>query len=224
MGKREELQGSLSVLKKFMNMKRINTQEELLEKLAEYNFHELFADVNYKELGNGKTYEDGDCTKLSYSIYSIVWYDEMHRLGITEFSEKNFEQYENSFSGDTINTLYTLFGKPGEDREKVLDAMNFSDNEIKIFETFCYLYQTIGNFYFLPKNTINKMSPNKYRGCVWNDYFDVFLRALEDLLGGKELENEDFKALFEKNSFFFRKIKEIDVFLSLFYLKDEQEK
>ena len=217
------LEGSLNILKDFMKQKGIKTIDEFMPFLEKYSFHELYSNEEYRRFGNQKNYEDGDCTKLAYAIYSIIWYEDMKKLGLTVFSEDNFEKYKNSFSGDTINTFYTLFGKSERTQNWVLSLLNLNSDERKLYEQFKVLYQTIGNFYFLPKNTINRKSINTYRGIVWNDFFDIFLKALKDLTENNYSSDKDFRALFDANCFFFDKVKTVDDFLRLFYLKDEQE-
>ena len=126
-----------------------------IEELRTYDFSKVIS----KEYGNGKSYADGDCTKIAYAIYYLLWKDKQIPL----FTESNFEKLTNSYSGDTINTFNTLFGKEDSARKKIQAI--FSEDEQKIVEDFKILYQTIGNFYVLPKNTIfYRTSLNKYRG------------------------------------------------------------
>ena len=101
---------------------------------------------------------DGDHTLIAKAIYWILWKDK----GIPEFGEYNFDLVKNSYSGDTINTYNTLFGSSEEINQRVLSILELTEKEKKDLERFYKLYQTIGNFYILPKNTINKESLNTY--------------------------------------------------------------
>lgn len=188
-----------------------------------YDFHKIREKKELKRFDNGKSYEDGDCTKLAYALYSLIWTPKMHELGISQFSETNFEKWNDSFSGDTINTLYTSLGSL-RFRARILSILKFEPDEEKVFMEFQKKYQTIGNFYFLPKNTIHRESINLYKGSRWNDYFDIFLAVLNCAFADKNLVDESFSSLLEKNAFFFQKISSMDKFLDLFFLYDEQEK
>lgn len=219
----KELSNSITILKEFMKIKG-KTQEKFLNDLESYCFHEIFKEKDkFGQFGNGKTYEDGDCTKLAYAIYSIIWSSKMKELGILEFTETNFGKYKNSFSGDTINTFYTLFGKTDKAQERVLDILGFDENQKEIYDKFKKLYQTIGNFYFLPKNTINRRSINSYRGIKWNDFFDIFLNKLKNVMNDNNSCEAEFVNLYNENRFFFDKVKPIDNFIHLFYLEDKKE-
>lgn len=184
-----------------------------LNKLRTFDFSTLTS----KEFGNGKSYSDGDCTKAAYAIYWLLWKDN----NIPLFSETNFEQVFNSYSGDTINTFNTLFGKTEKDRNKVLSI--FSEDEQKLILNFKILYQTIGNFYILPKNTIFfRNSLNKYRGTdkKYLDYFDLFVSNLNEYFEHPADCDPLLKTLVEKNSFFFDNCQNINHFLSYFDLGD----
>lgn len=184
-----------------------------IEELRTYDFSKVIS----KEYGNGKSYADGDCTKIAYAIYYLLWKDKQIPL----FTESNFEKLTNSYSGDTINTFNTLFGKEDSARKKIQAI--FSEDEQKIVEDFKILYQTIGNFYVLPKNTIfYRTSLNKYRGVdeKYLDYFDLFLKNLNEYFNNPELCDQTLKKLIEKNSFFFEKCKSLNQFLSYFDLEN----
>lgn len=163
---------------------------------------------------------DGDHSLIAKAIYWILWKD----AGIPEFGEYNFDLVKNSYSGDTINTYNTLFGSSEEINQRVFHFLNLSKEEKKKLEKFYKLYQTIGNFYILPKNTINRESLNTYRGTRWNDFFDIFLQVLESGLNNVENVEKNFGALLKENDFFFSSIEySIDAFCKLFYLSDEKE-
>ena len=162
---------------------------------------------------------DGDHTILAKAIYWVLW----ENKGIPNFSQYNFDQIENSYSGDTINTYNTLFGSTQAIQSRVFKLLNFSPDEEKEIGNFRQKYQTIGNFYFLPKNTIYKESINTYRGTRWHDYFDIFLKVLKSGLENKESIDFTFKDLLDKNDFFFKEINSIEKFCKIFYLQDEEE-
>ena len=42
-----------------------------IEELRTYDFSKVIS----KEYGNGKSYADGDCTKIAYAIYYLLWKD-----------------------------------------------------------------------------------------------------------------------------------------------------
>lgn len=212
-----EMKKCEKLLLNFIKTGQINKISDLIT----YDFHKI-RENKLKKFDNGKTYEDGDCTKLAYAIYSIIWLPRMAELGISQFSESNFGNYLNSFSGDTINTLYTTIGSP-KYCTRIKKILNLTSAEKVIVNEFEQKYQTIGNFYFLPKNTIKRESINMYRGKKWNDFFDIFLKVLECTFSNKELVDEQFRNLFEKNSFFFDKIHNINDFMNLFFLADTQE-
>ena len=100
-----------------------------IEELRTYDFSKVIS----KEYGNGKSYADGDCTKIAYAIYYLLWKDKQIPL----FTESNFEKLTNSYSGDTINTFNTLFGKEDSARKKIQAI--FSEDEQKIVEDFLRL-------------------------------------------------------------------------------------
>ena len=223
MNKTNELKNSISTLTEFMKIKEFKTQDDFLKSLETYCFHEIFENKKYSQFGNGKSYEDGDCTRLAYAIDSIIYFDKMRNYEISVFSENNYGKYKNSFSGDTINTFYTLFGKTDNAQNRVLDILEFDTIQKAIYDKFKKLYQTIGNFYILPKNTINRKSINTYRGTIWNDFFDIFLKELKKTMSPNRSNNDEFSRLYKENEFFFKQLRKIDDFMQLFFLEDDQE-
>lgn len=108
---------------------------------------------------------------------------------------------------------------------------NFSAHELLQREQFFRRYQTIGNFYILPNETIKigkkNHSLNTYRSkeSKWYDYFDIFLINLQQYLTLPEnifydTYDEKFKQLLELNSFYFKENKSFDSFITDFYLDD----
>ena len=163
---------------------------------------------------------DGDHTLLAKSIYWVLW----KNAEIQNFTEYNFDLPENSYSGDTINTYNTLFGSTKKIYDRVRNLLEFTNDEEQEIKDFRETYQTVGNFYFLPKNTIYKSeSINTYRGTRWNDYFDIFLKVLKCGLENKDLIDFNFRELLEKNEFFFNKYNSIEKISKLFYFQDEKE-
>lgn len=169
---------------------------------------------------------DGDRLNIVYAIDYILYHD------------KNIPNFNGSlgylYTGDTINTYNTLFGnkctlnKNGIYIEKAVEnKYEFNDGSslINHRDIFFATFQTIGNFYLLPKEEPGLGSSiNTYRGtCNWNDYFDVFLFHLDKCLNG-QITNEEVelhKYLVLPNAkIFFRKFKKISCFCELFMLED----
>lgn len=169
---------------------------------------------------------DGDRLNIVYAIDYILYHD------------RNIPNFIGSlgclFTGDTINTYNTLFGnkynlnKNGMVIEKTVEnKYEFNDGSplINHRDVFFATYQTIGNFYLLPKEEPGLGSSiNSYRGkCKWNDYFDVFLFHLDKCLKGQQTNEEDelqrYLVLPNANSFFC-KFKKISDFCELFMLED----
>ena len=174
-----------------------------------------------KEFGNGLGYSDGDSTRVAYAIYYLLYHSKL-----PDYSTKFYPNgLSYNYSGDTLCTFNTLFGKTEEIREKVFAILELSDIERKKIinfdsknndgDDFYHVYQRIGNFYSLPKYTVKidnrKYSLNTYRGCFQNDYLDIFLNILSETLRNLNNDSKNIdKSLLEiirKNSFFFENIK-----------------
>ena len=190
-----------------------------IEDLRTYNFHKIWGNSTLnKEYGNGKSYEDGDCTKLAYAVAWELWGEELKKV----LPDYTFEKLLNEeyFSGDTICTFNTVFGS-STIRNDVLHKLSLTDIETKELEKFERLYQTIGNFYILPNKTIDGISPNKYRGRYWGwkDFFDTFIKELTKYYD-KTCEDILFCRIIEENAFFFEKeiSNSVDKFCELFFL------
>lgn len=190
-----------------------------IQNLEDFSFWDI-KDSKYDSTTVNSKKFDGDHTLIAKAIYWLLWKDK----GLPEFGEFNFDLEKNSYSGDTINTYNTLFGGSEENKKRVLNILNFNENEIKELNVFYRKYQTIGNFYILPKNTIKRESLNTYRGKRWNDFFDIFLQVLDSGLNDVESVEKSFGELLKINDFFFAFINHsINDFCNLFYLSDEEE-
>lgn len=192
-----------------------------IKELITFTFFNIINNKKYAGTQYNKSEKDfdGDRTAIVYAIDYLVWKDK----GLPCFSSDNFNKIENSYSGDTINTFNTLFGSTSEKTERIIAILNLTDKEIKMIDDFKKCYQTIGNFYMLPKNTVNRVSINSYRGIHWNDYFDIFLNFLESGLEHNASAEKDFMELLKANEFFFKAVPTIDIFFELFYLEDYKE-
>jgi hypothetical protein len=106
------------------------------------------------------------------------------------------------YTGDTINSFRTLFGNRFSQRENyeitIENKFGFTEEEKQKRNDFFLRYQTIGNFYVCPNETLcytnyrtnsfKYLSINSYRGTAsnWKDYFDVYIGKLEKCLQSKE--------------------------------------
>ena len=205
----------MDLFNKFLH-EHLNDDIRNLEKFSFWDIKDSEYDSTTKN--NGKF--DGDHTLIAKAIYWILWKDK----GLPEFGEFNFDLEHNSYSGDTINTYNTLFGSTEEINQRVLRVLCLNSDEKKELDRFYKLYQTIGNFYILPKNTINRESLNTYRSKRWNDFFDIFLQVLDSGINDVESVEKSFGELLKINDFFFAFINHsINDFCNLFYLSDEEE-
>nr|WP_318715455.1 hypothetical protein [uncultured Treponema sp.] len=164
--------------------------EKKLDKLLDFSFSEISCPLKYH---NQSYREDGDCTNLAYSIYWCLWEDKLK-----DYAEFKEILYGKKFSGDTICTWKTLFND-----SRIFLLLDFSGVQLDQIKRFFKLFQSIGNFYLLPSNTVRfsskNVSLNLYRGDFngMKDYFDTFRDAL--------IENNDntIKSLIDENNFFF---------------------
>ena len=199
--------------------------------LTDFSFWNIAGNPNYDGTCTPNTlrFFDGDHTRLAYAIAKLI-YDE----NIPDFilGEK--------YTGDTINSFRTLFGNRFSLRQNyeitIENKFQFTETEKQTRNEFFLRYQTVGNFYVSPNesliydnsqaNKIEKLSINTYRGTKsnWKDYFDVFLGKLEKCLDSREeFEDEYFlKKLLHvgvNKEFFFDYCKgDIEKFYRVFYL------
>lgn len=188
-----------------------------IQELQDFCFWDILTDEDFNT-EHDETKFDGDRTKIVYAIDYLLYY----KKGLPDFSLGDKAKY----SGDTICTFNTLFGSLPL-RKYVTSKFNFSAKELLQREQFFRHYQTIGNFYILPNETIKigkkNRSLNTYRGTEskWYDYFDIFLKNLQQCLTPPEnTYDEKFKQLLELNSFYFKENKSFDSFITDFYLDD----
>jgi len=169
---------------------------------------------------------DGDRLNIVYAIDNILYHDK---------KIPNFKGYlGHLYTGDTINTYNTLFGNKynfdenGIDFEKKVEIKyEFNDGSslLDLRNEFYMTFQTIGNFYLLPKEEPGiGSSINSYRGkCNWNDYFDVFLFHLDNCLN-EHITDEEVGLQYYLNlpnaNMFFKKFNGINSFCKLFMLED----
>lgn len=199
--------------------------QEFIKEYLHGNIDELknfsFWDIEgTKYDGNQKGKFDGDNTKIVNAIYISLWKNEIHKLSCDNIGSGK------DYRGDTINTFNTLFGSPIY-RGYVANQFNFLEYEKKYIFEFYRTYQKIGNFYILPNKFINlyrkNESINTYRGKFFKDYFDTFLCELDKCFSTENNCNRDLYKLIKHNDFFFSKIKDIDDFLSKFYMDDYKD-
>lgn len=167
--------------------------EEKLKKFREFSFWDITDKQRYR---NKRNDADGDCTNLAYAIAWCLWGDDIRKC----VENYTFEDLliGKDFSGDTICTWNTLFND-----SRIFFLLEFSEIQLKQIQRFFKLYQSIGNFYLLPKETVKfnskNVSLNSYRGDYkgFKDYFDTFRDALI-----KKNDNT-INSLIDKNNFFF---------------------
>lgn len=189
-----------------------NNKEQAKEIIRRFTFEYLNNDINnlkdfsFWHIAGNPSFDgtcfsnslkdfDGDHTRLAYAIDKLLYGD----LQIPDFI------LGQTYKGDTINTFRTLFGNRFLYKEngetKVENEFKFNEEEKQKRNAFFYKYQTVGNFYVLPSETIlyglKNQSINSYRGSVsnWKDYFDVFLGKLETCLKNTDVYNSDEKFL-----------------------------
>lgn len=192
-----------------------------IDELKNFSFWDLL-NKNCLDYAYGGIEFDGDRTKIVYALDILIY----KNSDIPEFSYGTLgEQKERTktlYTGDTINTFNTLFGKTESDREKVKNIFPIECR--KMIDEFYFTYQKIGNFYILPCKTLpnTKTSINSYRGDykTWRDYFDTFRIELKKCLNHENDCDEKLYRLMEENDFFFSKVNDIDDFLSKFYMDD----
>ena len=210
-------------------------KKKFLIEHAEKLFKKSFWDWDKTER-NYKSDINGDSNTISKSVYWILWGDKLQELENPKYNYYDFK-YENDFSGDSICTFNTLFSSDSimwfERNNIPLFSVKhyehlqcFSFTELTEINDFRLLYQTLGNFYILPKRKFGGYTINTYRGSYkdngWKDYFDTFLSNLDNTLqtNYKENNQDEFSKLLNINSFFFDKYKTLGSFLTLFYLQD----
>ncbi|WP_296687195.1 DUF6994 family protein [Treponema sp. UBA3813] len=197
-----------------------------IEKLKDFSFWGIAGNSKYDGTSSGiddKNF-DGDRTNIIYAIDFLLYGN--GRLS-EDFLIPNYPYRTTlycNYTGETINTFNTLFGKeikkrnevakifPQDIWEKIIDAKQKNNPFAK---DFFHIYQRLGNFMLLPSKTKSRKSINSYRGFFnehWKDYFDIFLDNLK-------LKSDDFlNQLVDKNKFFFKE-KSFDDFLNVFYLQ-----
>ncbi len=217
---------ALEILKRFKKKYLHNNIEEL----KDFSFWYILTDEEFNGVSFDGNKFDGDRTRIVYAIDKLL-YDEKKIPNFTLGPKGNY-------TGDTINTFRTLFGnrfifQGKKNYEEIIeDKFNFDDELKKNKNNFFWSYQTIGNFYILPNETIKigkkNHSLNTYRGSKESklyDYFDIFLINLQQYLTLPEnifydIYDEKFKQLLELNSFYFKENKSFDSFITDFYLDD----
>ena len=152
-----------------------------IDELADFSFWDINTNAGEYFSGNGNVqpeeYFDGDRTKIVYTIQYLL----LDGSGIPNFSH---DATGRQYTGDTINTFNSLFGKTPELRKKIERKFGFSEREKELRNNFYRTYQCIGNFYILPAATVksgNRIeSINTLRGTnEWRDFFDLFLSNLD---------------------------------------------
>lgn len=185
---------------------------------------------------------DGDRTKVTYIIYCLLWGDDLH-IKFSDYLKTNSDNEHPTtskinFSGDTICTFNTLFGRDNvvwfnDFKNRKTNNMKFGDDCLSVFSDeqlikindFRLKYQTIPNFYPLPCKPLDdsKITLNLYRGNFrrWGDFFDTFLSNLEVVLehGIENKYSKDIKNLIDNNSHFFDTYKTRNDFVKLFKLQ-----
>ena len=165
-----------------------------LNNLVDFSFWNIAGNPNFDgtSTANSLRFFDGDHTRLAYAIAKLIYDD--GKIPNFVLGEK--------YTGDTINSFRTLFGNRFSPREnyeiRIEKNFEFSEHEKQKRNDFFLRYQTIGNFYVSPNETLsytnyrtnglNALSINTYRGTAsnWKDYFDVYLGKLEKCLQDKE--------------------------------------
>lgn len=184
--------------KKAVNLINKFLEEKLngdIEKLKSYSFWGI-RENGKGAYDNGKNYADGDCTKLAYAIAYLIYSEKIGETYSTPYYCYGFPKY--NYHGDTICTFNTLFGSTKSIQERVFETLELSDTEKKAIidesadydgTDFYHIYQRIGNFYLLPCKTIKIdkkcHSLNSYRGFFQNDFFDTFLKSLDEALNNE---------------------------------------
>lgn len=175
------------------NNSKNSEPKEQLNWLKTYNFYALA-----KEESKNKHVEE-DFTELAKAIYFILW----HKSEDNEYSLPmltSWENMEDYYGGETINTFNTLFQSEFVGIQKFVpvteENAKFYLNVIK----FRINYLTIGNFMLLPKLLCNNSSLNTLKGfnSKYRDYADLFFYDL--------FETTNLKDLKEVNDFYFKKI------------------
>ena len=200
-----------------------------IEELANFSFWDIAGNPKYdgtctlKSLGKF----DGDKTKIVYAIDYLLYGEKIKKL-VKKFSLNAFgdtSEYKANFSGDTINTFRTSLGNRFLLKNGEIEIENFFDFTYDLKQKrndFFFTYQKIGNFYILPK--VYRKSINQLRGTNnWKDYFDVFLKNLDECLHDNiSEENKVLKNYLEFgiNKEFFSRFESIDEFLDFFFMSD----
>ena len=195
-----------------------------IDELADFSFWDINTNAGKYFSGNGNVqpeeYFDGDRTKIVYTIQYLL----LDGSGIPNFSH---DAPGRQYTGDTINTFNSLFGKTPELRKKIERKFGFSEREKELRNNFYRTYQCIGNFYILPTATVksgNRIeSINTLRGTnEWRDFFDLFLSNLDLCLSGAGNADARLKTLINIgiNKEFFDTFPSVRDFCTLFYMED----
>lgn len=200
-----------------------------IDELTNFSFWDIAGNPKYdgtctfKNIGKF----DGDKTKIVYAIdyllYATKIQEKVKNFHLAGYSTEY--EWNSNFSGDTIHTFRTLLGNRFLSKNGEIKVENFFDFDLPLKQKrndFFFTYQKIGNFYLLPKEF--RKSINQLRGTNnWKDYFDVFLKNLDDCLHG--IITKDNYVLshylqFGINNDFFSKFKSADEFCSFFFMDD----
>lgn len=179
-----------------------------MQALADFCVHDPIVSPNQF---NGICLGSSDCdeTDLVWEVYNRLW-------GLEQMPESpplDRGMVQPQYRGDTMNSFNTLFGRPiygdplviGGDGIVGFVGLRKNGVEDELFDKvhqFWRDYHTIGNFIPMPNAKFNKRTLNTFR-VKWHDYFDQFLHALYNELGGWDLDaDQSFTALVGTNGFF----------------------
>ena len=151
-----------------------------LGKLADFDFRQLENDAKY---GNAQDQPfDSDDSFLARAIYVLVWGEAFPDLTLANLGPGR------RYRGDTMNTFHTMFGREDSSHPGHflgLESYHPDETMRQTAREFQPRVSTIGNFVVMPNRMDgNGKTINMYRGChsEWRDYFDSFLKGLEDIL------------------------------------------
>ncbi len=147
---------------------------------ATFDFRQLKDDAKYGNVP-GQNF-DCDDTQLAKAVYVLVWGNVFPDLTLPNIGRSK------KYRGDTMNTFHTVFGReipgnPGHYRGR--ESYRPNETIRQIAREFQRMVSNLGNFVVLPnRQDKDRQTINLYRGGhdVWHDFFDSFLKGLEDTL------------------------------------------
>lgn len=170
-----------------------------INKFIEYDFAKLKGSY-YGKCNKGSF--DPDNTVLCNRIMYLIFENSLPNLVYSEIGTgKNYR-------GDTIHTIKKLFSK--KERENIC-----SNPDIKKYEK---LHHTIGNFMLLPNSGEGKDTLNCVRSGKLKDVFPWFINDLNAFFIKEGLVDYKIAPLFEKNDWYFGKIKSAEKFCEVNWL------